>query len=215
MVKPDQLVYYSAPKSVGFGHQARRKNARMGWSETLSFLEAYTYDVTFGQNPIRLAVVRHESLVDAEVSKEAIEFCIGKLGPGENVDEFKAEWTIPPESIDTAIELALSCDRWCKQRQGPITLSFSYYFHMLDIENDSPPTKLGTIPQSSLGVNIGLFPLRLFLQPSVYIPAVWDSIEFTKYREKIESNSPFRFREQYYRRAVLTKNKKKYKFTKP
>jgi hypothetical protein len=212
----DQLVYYSPPKSVGYGHQARRKDARKAWSETSVFMESCTIGAHFGQNPIRLSAGGHPDQVEPDISKAAVQRCIHQLGPGEtNVTEHKTKWVVSPADLLTAVDLALSCDTWSTQKWGPIHLQFAYYFRMCDINNSTQPMRSISIPVSILGIDIGLRAHRLLLQPHIYIPYTWDSADFKEYRSRMEAISPFRFRKQYYRRGLLTKSRNNYRLLKP
>ncbi|MES9972397.1 MAG: hypothetical protein ABW092_20380 [Candidatus Thiodiazotropha sp.] len=212
----DQLVYYSPPKSVGYGHQARRKDPRKAWSETTAFMDSFALGTSFGQNPIRLSAGGQPNRVMPDVKIAAVERCIEKLGPGEtSVTESKTKWIVPPENILTAVDLALSCDTWDKQKESPIQLHFAYYFRMRELDISPQPTQSNRLPVSILGIDIGRPNLRMFQRPHIYIPYAWDSAEFKQYRSAMEAISPFRFREQYYRRAILTKNRNNYRMLKP
>jgi hypothetical protein len=157
-----------------------------------------------GKGEIRLDCTRRDHGVDEAVGSPRIEEAWRRFGPDPHGQKDYALWIIDPSDLEAAIAIALDDDRYPRQPYGPTTLSFWYLFRWKEFE----PVYRTLAPNSndrfcSLGISLG--GQRLFLQPSLVIPASWDSQVAREFITRVEADLPFRLRDQYFRRMFLTR----------
>ena len=212
--KSDERVVYAPPKSVAFGHQARIRDARVAWTKALTFLSEFTlYRL---QPYISLDCDGVNDSTSEAVSSERLATARGLFGPEKNpstVPMHTRSWELQPEQLPAAIEFALDDDKWPKQAGGPVMLFFRYEFLWRQllaspIGSDDQLEKLPpTIGWSTIGVILGS--QRLFLQPYLVFPFHYSSTELAAFLLMIEETLPFRFRDQYFKRALSPATGKK------
>lgn len=198
-----EWLSYFPPKSVSFGHQSRVRDARRAWSMTQRFLASLTeFEIGPGENQLRC--MRRDNGIDDAVGSARLAEARQRFGPDPYGHADHALWIINPSDLETAIAFALDDDRYPKQPYGPADLHFWYRFRWKEFE----PIYRALPPDSndrfcSIGMHFG--GQRLFLQPSLVIPASWDSQVAREFIARIEPHLPFRLRDQYFRRMFLTR----------
>lgn len=201
-----ERVMYHPPKSVAFGHQARKRGPRLAWSMTKSFLGGFA-DYRFGFGDLQVY------LPDAWTSETAANASLARarelLGPEDPRYQAKM-WRFTDEGqLPSVSELALENDKWPNETRGPVALHFFYTFIWRDLlvlpAGPAHPSDDQTwrANASHLGVSLGGGPL--FLQPTFVFPFPWDSPEFAAFLAQIEPATPFRFRDQYFKRLLPSK----------
>lgn len=205
----NERVIYIPPKSSAFGHQAKRRDARLAWEATTHFLSDCAlfrlgpgitlncYELTGGKDPNaahgRQAEARHIfGPEDANRSSTHVR-----------------HWPLAAHQLTAGIEFALDDDQWPKQELGPAWLAFSYAFvwrDLLDLPHPSAD-EFASPPWgedwSTLGIILGGG--RLFLQPMLILPFPYDSDKLVRFLERVEPLLPFRLRDQYFKRALRSR----------
>jgi len=197
-----EWVVYHPPKSVAFGHQSRIHDPRGAWSMTERFLTSLT-ELTLG-HLVELTCYGPNSWTDTAVAMERITEARGIFGQEVNSSEIHPRWKISESQLQSAIQFALDDDKFPKQQMGPTRLHVYYRFLWNEFEK-LPWQTNNTEPQdrmSRLGVIIGN--KGSFLQPHFIFPAPWHSDFLRDFITKLEPIIPFRFRDQYFRRALLS-----------
>ena len=87
---------------------------------------------------------------------------------------------------------------------GPVWLSFVYYFTWKGFDRAPPPIDRRDRNTSFIGGFVGQ--QRLFLQPSLAFPVPWESTRLRGFIARIEAALPYRFRDQYFKRQVPSRN---------
>ena len=170
---------------------------------TERFLASLT-EFELGNGDIELRCTRRDHGVDEAVGLPRIEEARQRFGPDLDGSEDYPRWTIDPSDLGAAIAFALDDDKYPRQTYGPTALDFWYRFRWKEFE---PIYR--TLPANandrfcSLGMYFG--GQRLFLQPSLVVPASWDSQVAREFIARIEPELPFRLRDQYFRRMFLTR----------
>lgn len=201
-----ERVIYHPPKSVAFGHQARKRDPRLAWSMTKSFLEAFTdYRFGFGDLQVHLpGEWTSEAAATASLTRAR-----DLLGPEDPRYQAKM-WRFSDEGqLPSVLELALDNDKWPNETIPPVALHFFYTFVWRDLtilpagsahQHDDQTWHAN---DSNLGISLNRGPL--FLQPTFVFPFPWDSPEFAEFLAQIEPAAPFRFRDQYFKRLLPSK----------
>jgi hypothetical protein len=193
----EECLIYAPPKSVAFGHQARIRDARCAWAQTLVFLDEFAHHRVSPH--IQLQCWGSNLGVDPTVAEARTHAAIDIFGPPEGF-----EWAIPTSRLDEAIAFALDDDHWPRQVIGPTWLSFSIQF-LWKAFLPAPPT---TDPEafhlheyaSRFGVILGNH--RLFIQPGLLIPRPYDSAHTKRFLSRLDHDLPFRLRPQYFQRLL-------------
>ena len=205
-----ERLAYEPPKSVSFGHQARTRNTRLAWAATAQFVNQRAL---FRLGPgITLDCYVLYDREDASTGKGRQEQARQLFGP-EHASRSSAHikhWVLAPDQLPAAIEFALDDDKWPKEEMGQTLLHFSYWFLWRDLVIPPRPgdDELAGLPWtddwSSLGVSLG--GRRLFLQPRLVFPFPYDSEEHLGFLAQVEPSLSFRLRDQYFKRALPSKN---------
>ena len=192
-----ECVLYSPPKSVGFGHQARIRDARRAWEQTRVFLDEFAYHRVAPQ--IRLQCWGSSVGVDASAAEVRAEAAVDLFGPGDPSGRL-----IPTARLEEAIAFALDDDHWPRQVIGPSWLAFDIQFVWRDFLPGPPVVDPAAYHlheyASDFGVILGNH--RLFLQPGLFIPRPHDSPETKRFIARLDRALPFRLRAQYFQRLL-------------
>jgi hypothetical protein len=205
---PEEWVFYDPPKSVAFGHQSKPRDARRAWPVIERFLSEFTQS-SLGPR-IELSCqspnVARDNLYNVPRADEARRL----FGPETSDPRYFPSWKIEASQLEQALQFAFDDDKFPKQKEGPTRLYFSYSFswiefhqHIRDMQEHDARS-----PISSLGIYIG--GRGVFLQPWFVFPAPWTSDELKHFIARIEPLTPFRFRDQYFKRVLPIKGKGKY-----
>jgi hypothetical protein len=198
-----EWLSYFPPKSVAFGHQSRIRDARRAWSMTQRFLNHLT-EFELGKGFVELCCTRRDHGVDEAVGSPRIEEARQRFGLDLDGHADYPRWRIGPSDLEAAIAFALDDDRYPKQSYGPTSLHFWYRFRWKEFEPIYRALPTDSSDRfCSLGISFG--GQRLFLQPSLVVPASWDSQVAREFIARIEPDLPFRLRDQYFRRMFLTR----------
>ena len=192
-----ECVLYSPPKSVGFGHQARIRDARRAWEHTRAFLDEYAYHRVSPQ--ARLQCWGSSVGLDASIAEVRAQAATDLFGPGE-----PSERTITTARLDEAIAFALDDDHWPRQAIGPSWLSFDIQFLWKDFLTGPPAMDPAAyhLHEYASDFNVVLGNHRLFLQPGLFIPRPHDSAETKGFIARLARDLPFRLRTQYFQRLL-------------
>ena len=199
-----EWLIYHPPKSVGFGHQSRVRNARKAWGLTKAFLEEFTY-AEFGHICTLMCIDLDESL-DQAIMQDRVKAARELFGPETSSLKQSFSWELSEKSLESAIEFALEDDKFPRMPYGPTSLYFYYRFLWLDfLESSGGPGAFNGFDgsddcYSKLGVDVG--GQRVFLQPALVFPGSWQSPKARSFLDKIEPKTPFRFRDQYFKRSI-------------
>jgi hypothetical protein len=188
-----EYVAYSPPKSVSFGHVARFRDARKAWLATQSFLERHTrFRIAY---PAELIVYGPDYGVEGEVAADRFSEAIDVFGPATD-----GAWSVAEVNLDRAIAFALDDDCWSKQPIGPSQLSFAVAFSWAALQQVDRDDHIAVNMKSDVIISIGMH--RVFIQPSLLIPAPFDSPITLGFLQAIEADLPFRLRDQYFKRLL-------------
>jgi hypothetical protein len=199
-----EWVVYHPPKSVSFGHQSRVRNPRRAWPMVEQFLADFTqYELG---HDVELRCHGPDAHTDLAVAMQRIREARSLFGPEVNPKQTDPRWKLSQAQLKAAVEFALDDDKFPKQAVGPSWFAFSYRFLWKDFER-LPYRVRGNEsrdPKSLLGVIFGY--KGLFLQPTFKFPAPWNSEYLRDFVARIEPAAPFRFRNQYFKRSLPTRN---------
>jgi hypothetical protein len=197
-------LIYAPSKAASFGHAPRKRDARSAWENALTFLDHH-------------ASGRFRADIYAE--------CIGPLGygggkmifpsqqraneafgePVESMDHW-CRWRLGLSDIPSAMNLFFQAHEHHRKLVSSFTFHLSFDFRWSDIDDL-------TIEGSSLGFHVDDY-LGIFLQPTFVFPFSWNSSQHREWLRRVLDDSPFRFREQYFKRAMPTKAKNSYRVLK-
>lgn len=203
-----EAVMYVAPKSMGFGHRVRARNARAAWSKTLAFLERHTFHELRGR--IRFECPRAGEGLDERVRDQYVDYVRSELGAEGGEPGYPA-WDLAAHQFERSLAVALNEDRWPPQRYGPAHLHFCYDFVWCQegepkIMRDHAANE---VPKYSwIGVSIGS--ARVFLQPMFFFPHACDSTEVQRMLQAIAVDLPFRFSPHHFQRVFPSKQGRSY-----
>jgi hypothetical protein len=198
-----EWVHYHPPKSVSFGHQPRLRDPRKAWAAVQRFLRELT---AFELLPrIELTCYGPGRDISPATAMERIRQARNLFGPEEDRTRADPRWKISDDKIDAAVAFALDNDKFPKAMMGPAWLHFSYGFLWNEFER-LPYQLVGNEHRyyhrmSHLMVFIGGHK-GMFLQPAFLFPAPWNSEVLRDFLNRIESLTPFRFRDQYFSRSL-------------
>jgi len=198
-----ELLVYAPPKSAAFGHEARTRDPKTAWSLTERFLSAHTVPTL--RKDVRFECWAPNDWTDTEVANASLETARANFGRERDDSHTVRHWALAPEQLQTALDLFFACDRWRQQDMGPIVVNICYDFYWR-IFADAPVRK------SRLGVTFNR--QRVFLRPSFVFPFPWDSREYVDWLDVITASAPFRFRDEYFKRAIPTKSGDDYRVLK-
>jgi hypothetical protein len=204
-----EWVVYMPPKSTGFGHTSRIRDARKSWPFVQKFLRDWTH-FELGKR-ISLTIRSAEGLAaqgaDHHVASERLAEARGLFGQQTSAPGVFPGWSIAEKQLDEAIEFALNDDRYASQQVAPSWLYFDYDFDWKTFAPVSPIASCGEHRRScsDLGVIIGGG--KVFLQPRFVFPSPWNSKPTVDFINRIDDACPFRFREQCFRRVLPPKGK--------
>lgn len=193
--KPYEWVVYDPPKSVSFGHQARVKDARRAWKLTEEFLNQQA-DFALGHH-LDLTYYEPTQEADASVASARLAAARAVLGPETSAQPNCLRWKIQPDQLPAAIDFALDDEKFPLWAWHPTNLHLYYLFTWKHFDLLLAPNETRDV-RSTLGVTIGGG--SVFLQPRFVFPAAWSSEIFRTLLVRIEPASPFRFRDQYFKR---------------
>lgn len=206
-----EWLIYHPPKSAMFGHQSKIRNARKAWESTLSFVERHTHE-KFG-HICRLTCYGLDSSLDLRIMRERIDTARDLFGKETGPPQYHHCWELQRSSFETAVGFALDDDKYPKMSLGPSQLHFYYKFLWSGFWNSANSgTEIAAFDGSHqcwshLGVYIE--GQRLFLQPTFVFPGSYDSPEILRFIERIERDTPFRFRDQYFKRSLPSVKERK------
>jgi hypothetical protein len=202
-----ERVIYEPPKSAGFGHQARKRNAWSAWTMTETFLEIFT--IHSPAKDIQLTCCGPSEWTDRAAAAESIMAARRLWGPEDETALADKIWNLNPEQLPSAIPFVIDHCKRLRQAIGPVQLTFNFDFVWRDLlEKPLPAGEMFSEENwregndSLLGVSLEH---SLFLQPRIIFPFPWDSPELAAFLAKIEDAAPFRFREQSFNRIVPSK----------
>jgi hypothetical protein len=205
----NEWVVYSPPKSTGFGHAARIRNARKSWPFIQKFLRDWTH-FELG-NRISLMVHSAEGLVargtDHHVALERLKEARRLFGQETSAPGVFPGWDLSEKQLGEAIEFALDDDKYPNQDVAPSWLYFDYDFEWRTFAPISPVVSDGEQRKtySDLGVIIGGG--KVFVQPRFVFPSPWNSKRTIDFIDRIDEACPFRFRDQCFSRVLPPKGK--------
>jgi hypothetical protein len=133
---------------------------------------------------------------DADVANASLD--CARESFGKEIDDAYTvrQWKLVPQQLPKALDLFFTCSQWPQQKMGPVILNICYDFHWRAFENDS-------VNKSILGVTFNS--QKIFLQPTFVFPFAWNAREHLDWLNQIMTNSPFRFRDQYFKRNMPAK----------
>ena len=208
-------IIYHPPKKVSFAHGPRARSARKAWLAVQTFLNEHTSSTVL--TSLHMSMRGANEWTDADVAEAArshVEQAFGPPSESEASSLF-ANWDLPLESLDKALEVALSQDQWPKQQLGPLHMSLSYSFNWRNLPGYDPAdrsTPFAKLARNSLG--IGILGRRLYIQPRFVFNASEENKTFVARLLEFEAALPFKANELYYRRLDPTKDGKGAKRTK-
>lgn len=197
-----EWVSYHPPKSVSFGHQPRLRDPRKAWAAIGKFLEELT---SFELLPrIELTCYGPDRGLSPAVAMARISEARKLFGPEEDRSRTNPLWKIPQAQLPAAIAFALDNDKFPKQRIGPAWLHFNYAFLWQDFERLPYQTVANQDRNRKSRLMIFIGHNGMFLQPAFIFPAPWNSEMLRSFLTRIEPLTPFRFRDQYFKRVLAT-----------
>ena len=197
----NEFVVYHPPKSIGFGHHSRIRDGRKSLQFAQKFL---TRNTIFNlASTIKLTVQAPSQWTNQVVSEQTVKDAIGIFGQPKH----SSYWEFSSSLLPEALEFAFADEQRPKQALGPVLISFSYQF-----EWEQAPARSNDFNKrfynkgSTLGILIGS--RKFFLQPTFIFPWVYDTQELHEFLIGLEPELPFRFRDDYFKRVVPTKDGK-------
>ena len=188
-------LIYDPPKSVAFGHAPRKMDVRTAWGMTQEFIDRHT----IGQ--LRSDIFA-ESVGPLGYGGDRMLFPSQKLAEellGEPVEsgEHWCKWPLTESNIPAAFDLFLRAHQHHRKIVSSFRFDLTYNFKWSGIEDS-------TIGGSFLGIHFNDYN-GIFMQPTFVFPFAWDALQYREWLGQVLDDSPFRFRDQYFKRAVPTK----------
>lgn len=185
-------LLYGPPKSAGFGHRSRVRNTRNAWQQTQSFLEKHTLGGFRSTERIRLHCYGSD-----KSTLDELESAFGKptsFQEAATYSQFQA-WCLDDTTIPQLTDIYFRAPGFPRQDGTHIRFDVCYDFRWRIDDGICAGSHLGIIFDRD----------GIFLQPTFAFPFAWDSPIDRARLEVILADAPFRFREQYFKRAILTK----------
>ncbi len=223
-----EWTLYQPPKSQGFGHVATPRNPLAAWR----ILETFINDHALASEWIatRLTVDARPEFWTPSALEDVLATLRALLGDSDLVPggTFKARQSdlytwfgngakrqpISLPTLTTVLDIASRLPKSKIQWRYPIELSFGFdFFWRGRSEFQTPPVRAvrnpldehdwrPSNPYSHLGI---LARDHLFVQPFFLLPCEWASAALTDLLAEISTKLPFKFRPNYFRRAVVSK----------
>ncbi len=169
---------------------------------TLEFLDCFTGDALL--HGVKLQHWLPSGEGDSDESLALLRRTVEIFGPAERAEGRMREWELQAGDLDQAVTIALEAKQRANDDLGPIELWFAYQFFWKD------QTSREHYQRSLLGVSFS--PKTLFLQPMFCLPYSWVSPGVAARIAELQERCPFRFREQYFKRAMPAKKGDRFRF---
>lgn len=188
-------LIYDPPKSVAFGHAPRKMDVRTAWKMAQEFIDRHTAgqfrpDI-FADSIGPLGYGGDRMLFPSQQYAKQL------FGQSIEAGEHLCRWHLTESNIPEAFDLFVRSH----QHHRKVVSSFKFYlvydFKWSAIEDS-------TIGGSSIGIHFDDYN-GIFMQPTFVFPFAWDTLQYREWLGQVLDDSPFRFREQYFKRAVPTK----------
>ena len=196
----EHLIYHP-PKSVAFGHAPRKIDVRTAWKMAQEFIDRHT------TGRLRSDIYA-EAIGPLGYGGEKMLFPSQKYAKdlfGESVESENhwCKWRLTESDVPAVFDLFLRSHQHHRKIVSSFNFDLTYDFKWSDIEDS-------TIGGSFLGISFNDYN-GIFLQPTFVFPFAWDALHHREWLGRVLDDSPFRFREQYFKRAVPTKTNDRYR----
>lgn len=111
--------------------------------------------------------------------------------------EHWCKWSLTESNVPAAFDLFLCSHQHHRKIVSSFSFCLTYDFKWSRIEDS-------TIGGSFLGIYFNDYN-GIFMQPTFVFPFAWDALQHREWLGQVLNDCPFRFREQYFKRGVLTK----------
>ncbi len=206
-----EWVVYHPPKSVAFGHLTSIRDPRRAWPRVQNFLNDHTCieQITASARTMPTLQFDPSRCNDHAMAAARLEEAVQRFGdPVRQERPAQAKsWIINPSLFDAAVDFAMGDEAFPEVNFGPTRLSYSWRFYWRDAESSlSAPLENDSRPSvSRLGVMMG--GRRIFLQPTFVFTEPWTSTAVRTFLDRLESQLPFRIRNQYFKRVLAPRGK--------
>ena len=204
----DEFVVYQPPKSVGYGHGSKSRNARKAWWATEEFLSKHANAVNGPE--IRLRVWEPSERTDAVISQQTMAEAIDTFGPPSSGDI--NEWKLPAAQLTQALDFAFRDEERPKQLSGPVALHFWYRFdwkHLLPVTRGIDARFLVLPPNFRCLLLISIGGRKFFAQPTFLFSLPSTSPKLARFLSELEPDLPFSLKDEYFYRVVPMRPGKK------
>ncbi len=198
----EEIVLYLPPKSTGYGHVARRKDKHKAWSEFQMFLKYFDSVV---ERDARLTVYgnRNNNQYYNEVFSQFNE-------PNDSFENTSI-WEIPTDLLPIAIEISLKERPKNQENTIDLHLNYSLKWKKLNPSQKIIPPYLFN-PKRKFHSDIGVsITHNVFFQPKLMFPFSYQEKNLHIFINELQINSPFKFRDNYFKRIFKLKNKSGYR----
>ncbi|SDY64883.1 hypothetical protein SAMN04487939_104246 [Lysobacter sp. yr284] len=194
----EHLIYHP-PKSVAFGHRPRVRDIGKSWQMTQAYLQKHASGKYRSTEPIRLACFGSDwatlDLLERKFGKPA------NFHPAAAFAQLQ-DWTLDSTAISDLVDIYFAVLGLSRDDGTHLDFSICFDFKWNGCEESA-------LEGSYLGITFDQ--LGIFFQPSLTFPFSWDSLPRRRWLNSMLRDSPFRFREQYFQRAIPTKAGKRYR----
>jgi hypothetical protein len=184
-----EFVRYCRAKSSAFGNAASRRNIRLAWRDTKSFLDTYTEYYLPIQPYIELWCA------DNGIPKEILERITERYGETDTEGGTPYRWYLPKELDEDTVSLAFENENYEKPRRGPVILHLPFSFKWKNIASNILDLYKDVFEYFYKGAH-GQFSLilsdRLFIQSEYVIPYAIDSLNFSEFVASLRSSLPYK-----------------------
>jgi hypothetical protein len=230
-----ESTLYHPPKSQGFGHVATPRNPLAAWRVLETFIEDHA--IANGLSATELSIDASPEFWTPTALEGVLKTLTALVGEPDFVPAgtYKARqsdrysWFEKPaerkpicsQTLMAVLDIASCLPKSKIQWRYPIQLSIGFdFFWRGRSELQTPPVRaVGNLygepdwgpgnPYSELGI---LVRDHLFVQPLFLFPCEWGSAALTDLLAEISPKLPFKFRTNYFRRAVMNKRGDAFKF---
>jgi hypothetical protein len=195
----EEVVVYHPPKSVSHAHGSRVRGARRVWTAIQHFLENHT---EYRLSPTATVTCHGpDKYTDGAVANQSATETTTLLGIEPNVSGVFRTWPVVSDQLPAVLEFAFGWERYPKQQIDPLSFYCSYNFNWRGL----PSSQVESF-ESKLGICI--WGRKVILQPTFVFSLPAASPELRRFLSSIESDLPFKMRDDFFRAIVPKVNGK-------